>query len=124
MTVLPRRSLLAFGTLALILAASPSRSDGAALHLRLTRSEPAKDSVVTAPTELKLWFSQKPQLRLSRVTLTGPSGAVATGALVQDSLLLRAPITGTMSSGAYTVSWVTASSDGHAIKGTFGFRVK
>jgi len=58
------------------------------------------------------------------VTLTGPSGAVATGAFVQDSVMLRAPITGTMTPGAYTVGWVTASSDGHPIRGTFGFTVK
>ena len=108
----------------LALVALPQRGDSAALHLRLTKSEPADSSVVaTAPTEIKLWYSQKPQLRLSRVTLTGPSGEVTTGAIVQDSVMLRAPITGTMTPGAYTVSWLTASSDGHPIRGTIRFRV-
>lgn len=118
--------LLAASTIAaLALAALPQHGESAALHLRLTKSEPAKDSVVaTAPKEIKLWYSQQPQLRLSRVTLTGPAGEVTTGALVQDSLLLRAPVTGPMPAGAYTVSWLTASSDGHAIRGTFGFTVK
>jgi methionine-rich copper-binding protein CopC len=124
MTALLRRTVLAASVAALALAALPQRGDGAAMHLRLTKSEPAKDSVVAkAPAEIKLWYSQKPQLRLSRVTLTGPSGEVATGAIVQDSVMLRAPITGAMPAGAYTVSWVTASSDGHPIRGTIPFRV-
>lgn len=117
--------LTASALAALALVVLPQRSDSTAMHLRLTKSEPAKDSVVaTAPTELKLWYSQTPQLRLSRVTLTGPAGAVTTGPVVQDSLMLRAPITGAMTPGAYTVSWFTASSDGHPIRGTFGFSVK
>lgn len=109
---------------ALAIAVVPRAGSGSALHLRLTRSEPAKDSVVTAPTELKLWYSQVPQLRLTRVTLTGPAGAVETGKPVQDSLLIRVPISGAVTPGAYTVSWLTASSDGHPIRGTFGFRVR
>lgn len=117
--------LLAAAAATLALAVMPQRGDGAGLHLRLTKSEPAKDSVVAAaPKELKLWYSALPQLKLSRITLTGPSGAVATGAIEQDSLMLRAPITGAMPAGAYTVSWLTASSDGHPIRGTFGFRVR
>jgi len=125
MTALLRRTVLAASVAALALTTLPQRSDGAAMHLRLTKSEPAKDSVVAkAPTEIKLWYSQTPQLRLSRVTLTGPAGAVTTGPVVQDSLMLRAPITGVMTPGAYTVSWLTASSDGHPIRGTFGFTVR
>jgi methionine-rich copper-binding protein CopC len=121
----PIRLLLALGAAAVVAIAAPERGEGAALHLRLTKSEPAKDSVLTtAPSDIKLWYSQKPQLRLSRVTLTGPSGEVATGAIVQDSLMLRAPVTGAMPAGAYSVSWLTASSDGHPIRGTFGFTVK
>lgn len=109
---------------ALAIAVAPRAGSGRALHLRLTRSEPAKDSVVAAPKELKLWYSQVPQLRLTRVTLTGPAGAVETDKPVQDSLLIRVPITGAVAPGAYTVSWLTASSDGHPIRGTFGFRVR
>lgn len=117
--------LTASALAALALVVLPQRSDSTAMHLRLTKSEPAKDSVVAmAPTELKLWYSQTPQLRLSRVTLTGPAGAVTTGAIAQDSLMLRVPITGAMAAGTYTVSWLTASSDGHPIRGTFGFSVK
>lgn len=117
--------LLAASVAALALATVPQRGDSSGLHLRLTKSEPAKDSVVAVPPkELKLWYSAKPQLRLSRVTLTGPTGAVTTGPVVQDSLLLRVPVTGPMAAGAYTVNWITASSDGHPIKGSYGFTVK
>ena len=117
--------LLAATVAALTLAAVPERGNSASLHLRLTASTPAKDAVVaTAPKELALTYSAVPQLRISRVTLAGPSGTITTGAIVQDSLTLRVPITGAMTEGAYTVSWLTASSDGHPIRGTFGFTIR
>lgn len=117
--------LLATTLASLALATMPERGESAALHLRLTGSAPAKDAAeATAPKELRLTYSATPQLRLSRVTLTGPAGAITTGPIEQDSLTLRVPITGAMPSGAYTVSWLTASSDGHPIRGTFGFTVK
>jgi methionine-rich copper-binding protein CopC len=98
------------------------------MHLRLTASMPAKDSSYTgAPAELKLWYSQEPQLRLSSVTLTGPAGAVPLGRVMQDSLdkkLLRAAVNGEMVPGRYTITWRTASSDGHAIRGEIPFTLR
>ncbi len=128
MTTAIRRTMLAASVAALALATAPRSSEGAAMHLRLTGSVPAKDSVVVAaPAVLRLSYSQVPNLKLSRVTLTGSAGAVTTGTMTlgtgADSTTLLVPVTGAMPTGSYTVSWLTASSDGHAIKGTFGFRV-
>lgn len=99
----------------------------ALFHLKLDRSLPAKDTTVAAPTELSLWYSQTPNLSVTRVTLTGPNGPVAVGkptlASAPKSPVI-VPITGPMPAGAYTVNWVTASSDGHPIKGSYGFTVK
>jgi methionine-rich copper-binding protein CopC len=98
------------------------------MHLRLTASMPAKDSsYASAPTELRLWYSQEPQLRLSSVTLTGPAGAVPLGRVMQDSVdrkLLRAVVDGEMRPGRYTITWRTASSDGHAIRGEIPFTLR
>lgn len=99
-----------------------------AMHLQLSKSMPAKDSVLaSAPDRIQLWYSQAPQLRLSSVTLSGPNGAVTLARVAQDSTdpkLLTARIEGPMPSGAYTIAWRTASSDGHAIRGEIPFRVK
>jgi methionine-rich copper-binding protein CopC len=108
-----------------IMALAPSQPT--ARHLRLTGSWPAKDSTVVAPTEIKLWYSQRPSLPLARVTLTGPTGNVTLGELTlaaADSAPIVAPITGPTPPGKYTVAWRTAGNDGHVIRGEFGFAVK
>jgi copper resistance protein C len=99
----------------------------ALFHLKLERSLPAKDAVVTAPRELSLWYSQTPNMAGTRVTLTGPNGPVPTGKPTLASAPkspVVVPITGAMPVGKYIVNWVTASSDGHPIKGSYGFTVK
>ncbi|HRP09369.1 MAG TPA: hypothetical protein PLL69_12870, partial [Gemmatimonadales bacterium] len=53
---------------ALTMAAGRTTGAEASMHLRLTASAPAKDSsYTTAPTEIRLTYSQEPQLRLSSV---------------------------------------------------------
>ncbi len=114
--------------LALTVAAFVAPSPAPAFHLSLTRSAPAKDSTVAAPKDIKLWYSQRPTLAVSKVTLTGPDGkAVPLGKITLDTASkapLVVPITQALTPGAYTVKWTTASSDGHPINGTFGFKVK
>lgn len=113
---------------ALTTAAGTMSDATASMHLRLTRSAPAKDSsYATAPTAIKLWYSQEPQLRLSSVTLTGPHGAVALGKVAQDSAdkkILTAAVEGELHPGNYTIAWRTASSDGHPIRGTIPFTLR
>ena len=98
------------------------------MHLRLTGSLPAKDTVLTVPpTRIVLWYSQKPQLRLSSVTLTGPRGKVALGELTmeaRDSAPIVAEVEGAVPAGSYVIAWRTASSDGHPIRGTIPFTVR
>ncbi len=122
------RGLLALGTLAaLTAAASPAHHD-AMRHLRLTASNPAKDTVLSAaPARLELWFSEAPSLKLTRVSLTGPVGLVKLGKpslAATDKAPVVVPVGGEMPAGAYTITWRTASDDGHPVKGTIPFRVK
>lgn len=96
-------------------------------HLRLTGTSPAKDTTVAeAPHEIRLSFSLEPELALVRIGLVSAEDTkVAMGKPVRtaDSLTVAAPIEGTLAEGRYTVSWQAASSDGHPIRGTFGFTV-
>jgi copper transport protein len=96
-------------------------------HAHLRRSFPAKDAeLVRAPRELQLWFSEQPQLPFTQLTLlTADSASVPLGALrLGDDMSVVAPITGAITTGAYTVVWQTGGADGHPSRGRFSFRVR
>jgi len=103
---------------ALLLVPSIARA-----HTSLRASDPAKDArLAVAPTRITLWFTARPQLAFSKLTLTGPSGIVALGPLAADTGdALLAPIVGALAPGEYTVTWQTAAADGHETRGTFTF---
>lgn len=100
---------------------------GGLVHNHLVKSDPAKGSRLTvSPSEIKLWFSERPEIGLTAVTLMRPDStriemikAVATG----DTLVVSAPLSAPLPAGDYLVSWRTASGDGHAIRGSFGFSI-
>jgi len=97
-------------------------------HLRLLRSAPAADTVLTSsPDAIRLWFSEGASLPVTRVTLalggtTIPTGKPtrATGAGQPIVFPLSAPL----AAGRYAVKWKTMSADGHAVSGTFAFTVQ
>ena len=98
-------------------------------HANLVRSLPEANSVLdTAPSELRLWFSEAPEPRFSEVQLLNSSGqrVDAVGPLhpdANDPTLLVAPL-GHLSPGVYTVSWrATSADDGHITEGAFAFVV-
>lgn len=107
----------------LLIAAAPH----AAMHLKLDRSEPAKDaSVAASPAAIQLWYSQEPQVRLTTVKLTGPAGTMdlkPVSVVDGDGRHLSAPVARPLAAGAYTVAWRTLAKDGHVVSGEFGFRV-
>ena len=94
-------------------------------HLALKRSEPEDQSRLSAPPQqISLWFTAKPQLAFSRITLTGPTGGVTLATIVADTgNVLHARVPRTLAAGDYTVAWQTASADGHPIRGQFTFSV-
>ncbi len=119
-------------TAAVILAITlvvPDQAESTPLrHLHLTRSQPAKDTLMASPpAEVALWFSATPTKRLSRITMSGPDGAVKLGPVTanpKDSLQLTATVEGNMPSGDYTITWRTASADGHPVTGKISFGVR
>lgn len=100
----------------------------ALFHLSLLKSEPLKDSTVASPRVIRLWFSEKPNLTVTRVFLKNAAGkdmrlgkpAIDTAAKAPVTLA----VTDTLAPGKYTLTWATASSDGHAVNGNFSFTVR
>lgn len=107
------------------LSFAPSLRPAPLPHTGLRRSEPAKDSRLSAaPRRISLWFTAKPQLAFTRLSLDGPTGRVALDTIVADTgNALHANVPTRLTAGAYTVHWQTASADGHSIRGEFGFTI-
>jgi hypothetical protein len=95
-------------------------------HTKLEKSEPADGATLAAPpASVQLVFNEKPDLKVSKVEITGPSGKVELGpahSMAEKDMM--APIKGTLANGKYTVAWQAAGSDGHVAKGTFSFTVQ
>jgi putative copper export protein/methionine-rich copper-binding protein CopC len=98
-------------------------------HLHLRHSSPAAKAVLdTVPRELRLVFTEAPQLAVSNMRLLAPDGSeVELGKAFIDpdsATALVARITATrLAAGSYTVIWRTASSDGHPMEGRFSFTI-
>src|ERR1700704_1369328 len=111
--------------LVLILLLCPAR---AWAHAHLKRSEPAAESKVTSPPQvIRLWFSERPELSMTFISLRDANGKVwlLTGARNDpaNQLEVSAGVSQPLPAGRYTVAWRTAASDGHPSHGTFGFVV-
>lgn len=134
------RSVLALGAAALLVAALPvadrlstsevsvAQASDAVPHLRLNRSAPAADSTVAAsPAEIRLFFSEPPQMRGTSIRLTrGTEDLVASTdatADIEDPREVFIRPEGTLTPGSYTVHWRVIAQDGHTQRGSFGFRV-
>jgi methionine-rich copper-binding protein CopC len=113
-----------FATVALVAAASTAES---VMHLKLDKSTPEADQVLAqAPDRIVLEFSQKPELSVSRIAVTGAHGAAKTtdiGRSEDDETILWVAFEEPLEAGAYTVNWTTSSGDGHPIRGEFSFTV-
>lgn len=94
----------------------------------LKRSTPASGAHLgVAPRELRLDFTESPELTFTTVSLLGPSGAAVTlGAVRYASDSRRSvvlPIEGALSAGTHTVVWKMAGADGHPVRGRFTFTI-
>ena len=98
------------------------------VHNHLVKSAPAEgERLSAAPTEIRLWFNERPEIPFTSVTLlrAADSSKIATikAAATSDSLVAAIPLSTPLVPGKYLVQWRTASSDGHAIRGVFGFTI-
>jgi methionine-rich copper-binding protein CopC len=95
-------------------------------HLTLVDSRPKEDEVVTeSPAEIWLRFNEPPDVEQSGISVRGSGGAVRLDeVMLADSLSLSAKILDSLESGEYTVSWLAAPHDDHAIRGRYKFTVE
>ena len=95
----------------------------ASAHAVLASSQPrAGERLGTAPGVVVLEFSEPVNTKLSRATVTDPTGRRFTGG-VTGGQEIRIPLS-TNASGVYTVDWRSVSTlDGHSVRGSFQFGV-
>jgi copper resistance protein C len=96
-------------------------------HAQLEKATPAVGGTVASASEIRLEFSEGVEPKFSKVSLTGPGGAVPLGAATTEpsnQAVLIVPITKALAAGAYTVRWQAVSVDTHHTRGTFEFTVK
>jgi copper resistance protein C len=118
------RYLCSLATLSLLFCVvSPAHA-----HALLDHANPRVGStVVGAPTELTLWFTQKLESAFSRVEVRDSSGARVDEGRAQmdssDASLLRVALK-PLPSGTYEVRWRVLSVDTHTTEGRFLFNVR
>lgn len=99
---------------------------GFAFHLHLVKASPNDGEIVTRPTsEIRLWFSQKPEVSVTTITLLrADSTAVPLGKVTttDDSLSVKATLSAPLPEGSYLVRWRALSRDGHSVRGTYAFQ--
>ena len=87
----------------------------------------ATEQVLKAsPTEVRLWYSEKPEARLSTITVQGSDSAKVTLGKVRTTdnpTSIAADIADTLRPGTYLVKWKTAGRDGHALRGSYTFSI-
>jgi methionine-rich copper-binding protein CopC len=116
------RGLRLFGML-LTLALSTAIADA---HAQLQRSSPRVGSTVaSAPSEVRLWFTQALEPKFTTAQLRSGSGAVVASGAVDTAdpkqVVIRVPA---LPAGSYKVFWKVLSVDAHRTEGSFGFEVK
>ena len=114
-----------------LLAAAPVIAGAAARHLKLIRSEPlANAKLASSPTQVKLWFTQRPELTVTSIKVKSGTGAsaveralapLARGAAAASPIV--APIGAALAAGHYEVVWRTMARDGHVLNGVIPFDV-
>ena len=114
--------LLAIGTVLALGATSVG-----ARHFALTRSVPAADATVAAPTEVRLWFTEAAADNSVGIRLVDTAGAaIATGETTrdpQDAKVYSIAVGRALAAGRYTVAWRGVGDDGHVVQGNFAFTV-
>jgi methionine-rich copper-binding protein CopC len=117
MTLATRLSLLAAGAVLLT----------GMFHNHLVKATPsAGDTLSASPAEIRLWFNERPEVPFTSITLLrADSSKIVTikAIATTDSMAVAAPLPAPLPSGSYLVTWRTASRDGHAIRGTYGFTI-
>ena len=97
-------------------------------HLALRSSIPAADAEVSeAPGEVRLIFTETPQLEATTIRLADGSSKLVpsteTAADGKDPREIFIRPQAELAPGSYTVHWRAIAQDGHAVNGDFGFEI-
>jgi len=94
-------------------------------HMKIEKTEPAADSTLkAAPKQIQVWFNEAPDVKVTKMDLTGPSGAMKLAPPRVDGKSIAATVQGPLSDGAYTATWQSAGDDGHVQKGEIKFTLR
>ena len=97
-------------------------------HGKLKSSSPSSGAhLAVAPRELRLEFTERPELAMTTIRLFGPNGQAvpltAPARSTDSPLSVVAAIPGALTGGTYRVDWQMAGSDGHPIRGSYKFTI-
>ena len=112
----------------LLMTVAGSRAHAGGRHLALVKSNPANAATLAkSPKAIELWFSQKPNLKLTRILLINSKRdtlKLQNAALADTSgKHVSFAIPATLALGKYDANWRTISRDGHAVAGKFSFTI-
>lgn len=102
-------------------------ADHGALHFSLSKSEPAAETTVSPPEELRLWFTQAPQENSMSIRLMAGDAAVDTGpptVAAEDDKVYSVAVGRTLEEGGYSIVWRAMAADGHVVRGDIPFTVQ
>ncbi|AHC36667.1 MULTISPECIES: copper homeostasis periplasmic binding protein CopC [Pseudomonas] len=119
--MLIKKTLTAVALLASLLGAS-----AAFAHAHLKSSEPAADSTVAAPKDLRLTFSEGVEATFTKVSLSKDGTEVAIKDLATpdaDKKTLVVTPAAPLADGHYKVVWNAVSVDTHKSNGEYSFQV-
>jgi copper resistance protein C len=97
-------------------------------HLTLDHALPGADSVVTTDvTEVRLFFSEPPQMRATTIRVVDAGRSLMTStppsAYEGDERQVYVSLENPLPPGSYVVQWRVMAQDGHVQRGDFTFRV-
>jgi copper transport protein len=118
-----RLPVAAWPLVLLLAALVPER---ALAHGALKRARPAAgDTLHAVPRQLRLEFTEAPELAVSALRLLDPSGREVPLSPLHtpgdSSRIILADVRGARVPGRYTVHWQVAGADGHPVRGEYHF---
>lgn len=95
-------------------------------HFKVEKTLPEDGATSSNPVRsLRVWFTQEPDLPLSKLELDGPNGALeVTGVHSMGEKDLMGRVVGAMPDGDYTAKWTAAGDDGHVLTGSWSFTIQ
>ncbi|MBW8355824.1 MAG: copper homeostasis periplasmic binding protein CopC [Pseudomonas sp.] len=96
-------------------------------HAHLKGSNPAANSSVVAPNELRLMFSEGVEAAFTQVTISKDGAPLEVKSLATEGAdkktLVATPAATPLRAGEYKVEWHAVSVDTHKSEGSYSFKV-